>query len=112
MTASLDHVVMPKVGAHFFRADDGVMFQFVIDPGNVIGPRPATKPDSEKYPEEWARFLADNIEPEPPPAVVQPLPVEPEEIATAAVVEGGDPTPPAETVEERVKRKYTRREAA
>lgn len=43
-------------GPRFFREGDQVMFEFVIDAGNVIGPRAATKGDSEKHAEAWTAF--------------------------------------------------------
>lgn len=55
---SLERNAMPTPGPQFFRADDGTaMFQFVIDGGNIIGPRPATKADQEKHQGTWAYFL-------------------------------------------------------
>lgn len=43
-------------GPRFYREAGAVMFEFVIDAGNMIGPRLANKPDSEKHPEAWSAF--------------------------------------------------------
>ena len=48
---------LPSVGAAFWREAGAVLFTFVIDPGNVIGPRAATQGDQEKHPGAWAAFL-------------------------------------------------------
>lgn len=48
----------PARGAKFWRGDDGsVLFQFVIDGGNIIGPRPATLADSQKHGDAWSEFV-------------------------------------------------------
>lgn len=64
-------------GPRFFRESGVVMFEFVIDAGNVLGPRPATEADYEKHGEaaaafkradaltELARSDADLLEPAP-----------------------------------------------
>ena len=49
---------LPPVGARFFREGAEVRFTFVIDTANVIGPREATRQDQERFPDEWAVFLA------------------------------------------------------
>lgn len=46
-------------GPRFFRGPEAVMFEFVIDAGNVIGPRPATKADQAKHPAAWREFEID-----------------------------------------------------
>lgn len=43
-------------GPRFFREGDAVMFEFIIDAGNVLGPRPATKADSVKHDDAWVKF--------------------------------------------------------
>lgn len=48
----------PAVGASFVREGGQVLFQFVIDPGNVVGPRPATRRDQEQHAGAWAAFIA------------------------------------------------------
>lgn len=69
---------LPTVAAAFWRENGEVMFQFVIDPGNIVGPRLANKADSENHPEAWFAFTSgdepeavietvpDAVEPEPP----------------------------------------------
>lgn len=56
-------------GARFFKDGDDLMYEFVIDSGNVIGPRPATDADKEKYPREWAEFNGDPLPAEPASAI-------------------------------------------
>jgi hypothetical protein len=43
-------------GPRFSRVGDVVMFEFVIDAGNVIGPRPATDADKAKHEGAWREF--------------------------------------------------------
>lgn len=43
-------------GPYFERIDGEVMFSFVIDPSNVIGPRLAKRSDQEKHAGEWVAF--------------------------------------------------------
>lgn len=58
-TAKTERNMIPGVGPAFFRGDDGtVCFRFVIDTGNVIGPRPATRADQEKHAAAWSAFAA------------------------------------------------------
>lgn len=47
-------------GASFLDIDGVTHFQFVIDRGNVIGPRPATDDDIRNYPAEFKRFLSQS----------------------------------------------------
>lgn len=47
-------------GPRFFCDGDVVQFEFVIDAGNVIGPRPATNADKTKHAEAWGEFEAVN----------------------------------------------------
>ncbi len=57
--AQTERNALPKVGATFYRDDEGqLMFQFVVDPSNIIGPRPATRADQEKHAGAWAAFVA------------------------------------------------------
>lgn len=51
-------------GPRFFCEDDVVMYEFVIDAGNVIGPRPATKADQAKHAEAWGEFEVEFTRPE------------------------------------------------
>ncbi len=46
-------------GARFFREGGAVMFQFGIDPNNVIGPRLATRRDKLDFPGSWEAFQAE-----------------------------------------------------
>src|SRR4051812_8856014 len=46
-------------GPRFFREAGELMFEFIIDAGNVIGPRPATKADQANQPGAWAEFAAE-----------------------------------------------------
>jgi len=56
--AQTERDMLPKVGASFFREDGKVLFRFVIDSGNVMGPRPATRDDQKKHPDAWTAFVA------------------------------------------------------
>lgn len=47
-----DRNAAPALGPRFFMSDGVEMFEFVVDPNTVIGPRPATKADHERYPDE------------------------------------------------------------
>lgn len=83
--ARAERDVLPARGASFFLEDGVLMFKFVIDTANVIGPRPAKPADAESYPAEWAAFKSATpdpapIEPEPPvlPAAADPAPAEAE----------------------------------
>jgi hypothetical protein len=71
--ARAERDVLPARGASFLLGDGGqVLFQFVIDTANVIGPRPATDADKATHSGEWTRFLLENppppLEEESPPA--------------------------------------------
>lgn len=57
MTPLTERNMLPQRGASFFRDPGGeVLFQFVVDTSNVIGPRPMTKADREKHPAAWDAF--------------------------------------------------------
>lgn len=59
MQAQTERNMLPKIGATFFRDDEGdVLFQFVVDSSNIIGPRPATRADQDKHPAAWGSFVA------------------------------------------------------
>lgn len=59
MQAQTERDMLPKVGATFFRDDEGdLLFQFVVDSSNIIGPRPATRADQDKHPAAWNSFVA------------------------------------------------------
>lgn len=46
-------------GPQFERVDDEVLFRYVVDPSNVIGPRAATEKDRVDHPGAWAEFEAN-----------------------------------------------------
>jgi hypothetical protein len=48
--------MLPKVGATFSRVDGEVVFTFIIDSANVIGPKPATRDLQKAHPAAWAAF--------------------------------------------------------
>jgi len=50
--------MLPSVGAAFFLEEEAVLFRFVIDQGNIIGPRRATRGDQERHAGAWAAFVA------------------------------------------------------
>lgn len=61
MSAVTERAAVVEKGPRFWREGDAVMFQFVIDGGNIIGPRPAVKADSEKHREAFDVFLHDDL---------------------------------------------------
>lgn len=53
--------VLPKIGPHFLLGSDGaVLFKFVVDVNNILGPRVASDADKATHPEAWARFEREN----------------------------------------------------
>lgn len=58
--ADTERNILPAVGPKFMRDGDDVLFTFVIDTGNVVGPRPATRADQQKHPGAWSAFCAAN----------------------------------------------------
>lgn len=57
----IERNVLPAVGPRFFRANDGtVMFEFTVDPNNVIGPRPASPLDRSKHAEVYRAFSSSD----------------------------------------------------
>ncbi len=113
--------IMPKVGPRFFRDGDAVMFEFVVDPNNIIGPRPATKADSEKHREAFSEFAAADA---PPVKVQSPTPMPTMAVMAERILAAQARADLAPTVQAAVrvakasaakgkpKRKYTRRKAA
>lgn len=99
---------LPEKGARFWREGGEVMFRFVIDAGNIVGPRLANRTDSENHPHAWGDFVASDREPEPdPPATALAA----ELLETH--VEAGGCAPPVTVMETpRPKRAYTKRKAA
>ena len=58
MREGVERNILPAVGPNFFRADDLVMFSFVVDASTTIGPRIATRGDQKTHPEAWEAFAA------------------------------------------------------
>lgn len=56
--ADTERNMLPKVGPSFSLVDGEVLFTFVIDSGNVVGPRPANRNDQQQHPEAWSAFAA------------------------------------------------------
>ena len=55
-------------GASFWHDGESLMFRYVIDENNVVGPRPATEADAKAHPQAWAEFeraIAAAADPEP-----------------------------------------------
>lgn len=86
MTA-IERNVIPSRGARFFREGGEILFEFVIDPTNIIGPRKAKERDSVDHAEAWGLFLqsvADEPQddakaaPEAPEALPEVIAPEPE----------------------------------
>ena len=48
--------IMPARGPRFFREGGEVLFQFVIDTTNILGPRPATRRDQQEHAGAWKAF--------------------------------------------------------
>lgn len=48
-------------GPRFFTEGEETLFEFMIDSGNKVGPRPATDADKAKHAEAWAKFNGDPI---------------------------------------------------
>lgn len=56
--SALERNAYPVPGPKFERVDGEVLFSFVIDSSNVIGPRPASQADKEKHAGAWVEFSA------------------------------------------------------
>lgn len=116
--AAMERNMIPAVGATFLREGDQVLFQFVIDSGNVIGPRPARSADQEAHPAAWRAFCAADGVGDldraaggaaggSPPAESQPVAVE-EVPGPGGIADGlAHSAPPTE--KPAPKRKYNRR---
>lgn len=106
--ASTERNMLPDVGPVFFRENGEVMFRFVIDSGNVVGPRPATRRDQDQHPAAWSAFAAaegvSGLDRDARGGSGGSLPAEPESPSVAVEVStvAAEPEPPP-------KRKYTRR---
>lgn len=53
---TLERNARPSIGPGFFEEDGEVLFQFVLDGGNIIGPRKANKADKEQHKGAWETF--------------------------------------------------------
>jgi hypothetical protein len=97
--ARAERDVLPARGASFLLEDGVLMFKFVIDTANTIGPRPAKPADAERYPAEWAAFKSaapELIEPGPAPPAEDPAPVEAAALPVAEEEAPADPPVEAE----------------
>jgi hypothetical protein len=103
--AKTERNMLPTVGAKFYREGKDVLFCFVIDPANVVGPRPATRADQEKHAGAWAAFRAADG--------VSSLDRDAKDGAGGSLPAESPSKPAVETVtpEAKPKRKYTRKKA-
>lgn len=116
--ARTERNMLPQVGPQFFREGEAVLFQFVIDPGNVLGPRPARREDQANHPGAWAEFCAsDGVSALDRDASGEdggslPSSESPEVVAveTTEGIEADKALPPPVMAPPREKRKYTRRQ--
>lgn len=54
--------LLPTIGPRFFRGESGeVMFEFVIDTANIVGPRPAKDSDREAHALAWREFAKRDV---------------------------------------------------
>lgn len=116
--AKTERNMLPTVGAKFYREAGEVLFAFVIDPANVMGPRPATRVDQQKHAGAWAAFCAADgvsaLDRDASGTEGGSLPVEsPEPVAVQEPVSEVMPGDYADKARElaapKPKRKYTRR---
>lgn len=56
--SAVERNVLPARGPRFFIEGGEVLFQFVVDTSNVIGPRPASRKDQAEHAGAWAQFCA------------------------------------------------------
>jgi hypothetical protein len=102
--AQTERNMLPVVGPSFFREGETVMFQFVVDSSNVLGPRPAKRTDQENHPGAWAQFAAaDGVSPLDRDGSGEDGGSLPSESPEPVAVQSAEP---------RTKRKYTRRTGA
>lgn len=59
-SATTERNMLPSVGPVFFREGDDVLFQFVIDPGNIVGPRLARAQDVRAHGEAFQAFCSEH----------------------------------------------------
>lgn len=53
---TIERDARPSIGPQFLEIDGVTMFRFVIDSGNIIGPRKATKADKAEHDGAWRQF--------------------------------------------------------
>jgi len=112
LATKTERVAVPDRGACFFRANGTVMFEFVIDPTNKVGPRAASKADSEKHPQAWAAFATGETaeEPEVPEATARSF-VEPKDMDGFASRLGEPPQTPVREALGKIERRARRGKA-
>jgi hypothetical protein len=54
--ANIERDARPSIGPQFLEVDGVTMFRYVIDSGNIIGPRKATKADKAEHEGAWRQF--------------------------------------------------------
>ena len=69
--------VMFTSGPIFFRDNGNTMFAYQVDASNMIGPRPATDADYQKYPAAWEEFVSIDGTPLTDLSTIQWSPPEP-----------------------------------
>lgn len=52
----------PQIGPAFLRDGDQVLFRYVIDRSNIVGPRKATDADKDAHPGAWAAFEVEPLD--------------------------------------------------
>jgi hypothetical protein len=112
--AATERNMIPTVGPVFYRDGGEVMFRFIIDSGNVVGPRPATRRDQEQHAAAWSAFAAaegvSSLDRDATGGDGGSLPSEPE--GPAVPVEtptSAEPTEPEPAPAKKTRRPYTRR---
>jgi hypothetical protein len=63
-TPTIERDARPSVGPSFLEIDGEVKFQYVIDSGNIIGPRKATDADKAEHGDAW-RWFSEGRLPQP-----------------------------------------------
>lgn len=53
---TIERDARPSIGPQFLEIDGVTMFRYVIDSGNIIGPRKATKADRAEHQGAWEAF--------------------------------------------------------
>lgn len=93
-------------GPRFFRAGGDVMFEFVIDATNVIGPRKANDGDRRNYAAAWAHF-SERDEPLVEPPRHDAEEIKPIDVAHVEAIR--NPAQEHDQGQPRAKRPYVRR---